>query len=119
MHYQPLLIALFTTSVFAKHAWVASFDAGDCSGESSGDVTNLDDVACTSWNPKYDRVLLNFGSTIYHMDSITAFTDPHCQKPATESLNASDYAGTYGYCTSMSAVGGTWQSFMNTANYRD
>ena len=119
MHYQTIIIALLAPSVFAKHAWVASFTTEDCTGPSSGDTINLDDVACTSWEPRDDMVLLNFGTTVYQMDSITAFTDPHCQFPATDSLNASDSAGTTGQCSSMSALGGKWRSFMNTRNYDD
>ena len=119
MYYQSILIGLFATSVLAaKLPWVSSYNNPSCQSPGAGDAATIQSGGCTKFNPKYDHVLVNFGSTIDETDQLTAFTDDNCKIPATDTLNSSE-AGHRGYCVSMEELGGKWGSMMWTLFYEN
>ena len=110
MQYQSIFIALMATSAYADTwPWVSSFKDDNCKGPGAGDVVNVYG-GCSTFNPTYDTVLVNFGGGDHETDSVMVYSDDNCTQDEVF-VNASWAASTPAQCHHMTANGGAkWRS---------
>ena len=114
MHYQTIFVALCAATAFAKDPWVSSYYNADCTGAGAGDAVNVDSDGCSVFDSKYDAVMVNFGTNLDEIDSLSVYSDANCMDfagPAVTSPMADD---TPAVCVSQKQHGAKWGSVQKT-----
>lgn len=110
MHYQTILVALFSTTALANGPYVHSFYNADCTGPDAGDQVSINGLACTKVDSKYDAVSINFGTGYSGMHRFSVYSDDSCTVYAGKDITSRPADGTPAVCLSQSAHGAKWGS---------
>lgn len=115
MHYQTILITLFATAAFAKDPWVSSYYNADCTDDGAGDAVSFSSENCVAFDSVYNSVMVNFGSGIDRITSVSVFSDANCLNPAGADVSSSLANDTVAQCINQRQWGDKWGSVRNIA----